>query len=466
MTSLAEERRVQKQWNARLRYPNHDRFDRLLDREFISPDEHRSAQDRALRRLVAFAVKEVPYYAQLFSRLEISAEHVRGIDDLSKLPMLAMEDLLDNENALTARHLPPKERLFGTFESSGTTGRKKRVPMTVVSNGLFTLLAQRRARWSRLDPSGIAAEIRDCEYLPKAPDGQLLSRGEVCHAKQWRYLGRFFHTGPYVAFSYANPIEDQIRWLQKYRPNHLASYPAALEELALRCVDGPPADSLAVLQAISTELTEPMRARIESAWQLPIHQGYGLIEIGIVACRCDAGRYHVNTEHCIVEIVNQDLQPCSAGQFGRVLVTGLRNPAMPLIRYDTDDMAEVVTGPCPCGRSMPSFGRIIGRHRQWSALPAGTREDFYVLGEIWAAIPPHLVTSVRRYQIHQDRNGDFEQRLVTTKPMPDAYFRLIQQSWREKIGQSRKLSVRIVDAIAPGRGGKPQEFTSDLYPAT
>ena len=45
------------------------------------------------------------------------------------------------------------------------------------------------------------------------------------------------------------------------------------------------------------------------------------------------------------------------------MVTALRNPAMPLIRYATDDRAEAVAGPCACGSTLPSFGAIRGRGR-------------------------------------------------------------------------------------------------------
>jgi phenylacetate-CoA ligase len=46
---------------------------------------------------------------------------------------------------------------------------------------------------------------------------------------------------------------------------------------------------------------------------------------------------------------------------GHVLVTTLRNTAMPLIRYRTGDLAVRRDEPCICGRTLPMLDRVIGR---------------------------------------------------------------------------------------------------------
>ena len=464
MTSLAEEREAQRPWTARLRDPDSDYFSRLVEHEFIAPQQHLAWQGRQLQRLVCFAATNVSYYTRLFERLGEQAEDIRGVDDLSRLPMLAMDELVDQPDALTARTLPDGERVFGRFTSSGTTGRPKRLLMTVAANNMFSNLAQRLARWGRFDPSDSVAVIRDAVALPRDPQGKLLANGQTWRNPQWRYLGRFFHTGESLAYSYSNPTEDQVRWLREMRANYLISYPTALEELALACPGDSRVESIRGLQSISGELRDAMRERIESAFGVRVHQDYGLNEVGIVAGRCEAGRYHVNTEHCIVEIVDEDLRPCDPGQVGRILVTALSNLATPLIRYDTDDMAEQLAAPCPCGRTSPTFGRIFGRFRRWSVLPPGTREHFYALGDTTVRLPSQLLEGISRYQVHQDERGDLELRLVMRGELPPRFDQELNRLWIQRVGASPKLRVRVVESIPVGPGGKPQEFTSALEP--
>ena len=53
-----------------------------------------------------------------------------------------------------------------------------------------------------------------------------------------------------------------------------------------------------------------------------------------------------------------------------MVITGLRNYAMPLIRYQVDDYAELGEA-CDCGRGLPVLKRILGRVQDIWVLPTG-----------------------------------------------------------------------------------------------
>lgn len=116
------------------------------------------------------------------------------------------------------------------------------------------------------------------------------------------YISNWFHTGPMIGFNRSNSVEEQIAMLRKERPQYLVTFPGTLETLVYAC-QGKPVDSLLALRTISATLTEGMQDRIEVATCLSVHQVYGLNEIGVVAHRCESGRYHVNAEHCVVVLV-------------------------------------------------------------------------------------------------------------------------------------------------------------------
>ena len=64
----------------------------------------------------------------------------------------------------------------------------------------------------------------------------------------------------------------------------------------------------------------PRRPRLEESYGAAVHMAYGLNEIGKVATRCNAGRYHVNTEQCLVQIARDDGSPCAPGEVGEITV--------------------------------------------------------------------------------------------------------------------------------------------------
>lgn len=465
-STLETERAEQRRWRFRSDRPQMAVFDRLVDNEFLPPAELRGRQDKALTLMVAFAVEQVPYYRELFERLSLSPGDVARVEDLAKLPLLSKRLILENERRLQAANLPPGERIFGVFASSGTTGRPTRVMHTQNSNLMFSVMGQRHVRWCRWDPMARVAEIRLPHQLPKKPDGEEYGAGETCRLPGWRYLGRIFETGPYLGLSVFTPMEERIDWLYREKPEHLTAASEILEQLAFACMDRPRLDSLVSTRAISEQLTEPMRRRITETFKVPVHQNYGLNEVGIVAGLCPAGRYHVNTEHCIVEILDDDLQPCSPGTAGRLVVTALMNPAMPLIRYDTDDVATAIEGDCPCGRSLPGFENIVGRYSRIAFLPPGTLVYVEALRDELLVMPQELVRNLRQFQVHQFREGGFEMRLCTVGPLSAAFGERIMAAWAAAVaGKDLPLKLVEVAEIERPPSGKYQDFTSDFVPA-
>ena len=73
---------------------------------------------------------------------------------------------------------------------------------------------------------------------------------------------------------------------------------------------------------------------------------------------------HLNPALAVVEIINDQGTPIAPGAMGEVVVTPLGAEGMPLVRFCTGDIAALYTDPCPCGRTTPRLGPIVGRKRQ------------------------------------------------------------------------------------------------------
>jgi len=465
-TSLEREMEEQRRWELRPEMARSKLFDTLVENEFISAEIRRQRQRRALARVVGFAAAEVPYYRDLFRKLKLTPEDIRGKVDLPKLPLLGKLELRDYAKELQPARLPRGEKVWGVFTSSGTTGRPTKVVMSTESNQMFNVLSQRKCRWYRLDPNASFATVRLASQLPRTADGSFLADGATTHLPDWQYVGTYFKTGPELLYSITNPIEDQMAWLEKHRPAYLTSYSESLEHLAFAWSDPQPWQGLAAFHAISEMLTPSMRQRITRTFPVPIIQGYGLNEIGIVALKCPAGRYHVHGEHCLVELVDDDGQPVAPGETGRIVITGFRNLAMPLIRYDTDDLAQSVEGPCACGRTMPGFGEVVGRYSRIAYLPDGTLGLVGAVRDALETMPIELARNLRQFQLHQFRDDRFELRLLTAGALPEAFVERVNMAWQEATaGQNQHLDIAVVNQIERSPGGKFQDFTSDHVPA-
>ena len=463
-TSISAEMAEQARWQLRPQYAGIDWFTQLIPNEFSAEPERDARLVRALKTLLSLAGDTVPHYQELFRARGFAPERLTAVADLDRLPILGKAELVANPETFRALRQPSGNPVVVDTSSSGTTGRPVRVYQALSWVSANHLMYQRQYRWFRYDPRYVFASIRAAAQLPPAADGQPLAPGRTGRYAVWPRIGSYFETGPYLTFSLANGVEERLAWLAEHAVDYLVAYSDSLEYLAI-AGGGQPRHQLRGVTAISEVLTPHMRTLVEAGLCTRVNQNYGLNEAGLVASKCPEGnRYHVHIEHCLVEIVDAGGSPCAHGETGRILVTVLTNPAMPLIRYDTDDLAVCLRDPCPCGRTLPSFGEVIGRYSRVAFLPPGTMARVGALREALATAPLPWLRNLTRYRIHQYRDGGVELRLQACGPLPDALIERLAAAWPADPPPPMPLTIRQVGDIPVAPGGKHQDFTSEHFP--
>jgi len=109
------------------------------------------------------------------------------------------------------------------------------------------------------------------------------------------------------------------------------------------------------------KFSEKMRTNLEKKFDLIMRQGYGTADVGCIGYEC----FHKNGLHianrAFVEICHPDTGiPLKDGEVGEIVVTAF-NKTYPLIRLATGDLSYIDRAPCPCGRTSPRLGNIVGR---------------------------------------------------------------------------------------------------------
>jgi len=451
VTTVEEEQRKRKMWKLRPGRRDTGEQSALLEREFLSPKRAAKAERRALTRILQFAAAEVPYYR---ARLPRSPK----ASDLSQLPLLQKQTIQQEPESLRPRALPSGVREGNTTRTSGTTGQPTVVHHTVQSTARFGWLKAREARWWGVDPRKTLAGIRTIVDLPRV-NGEYAPNGQVLRMPSWPYFGRVFETGAYLAMTNTTPLAQQLAFLRDAAPHLLIMQAAGLEQIALGSggIQG-----LEHALAISQTLTSGMRLAVERELKVQVHQNYGLNEIGLVASQCTAGRYHVHAEHAHVEILDSAGQPTPPGQRGRLVVSALDNFAMPLLRYDTDDLAVAVDGPCPCGRSLPSFGEVVGRYRRIAYLPQHSWKRWGAIQLALYRLPANERGGLRRYQAHQSGEDVWTLRVDADDIAP--LERAVRSAFDAVASPAPPLEIYKSTDFLGDPFGKFQAFLSDFNP--
>jgi phenylacetate-CoA ligase len=105
--------------------------------------------------------------------------------------------------------------------------------------------------------------------------------------------------------------------------------------------------------------------RLHDRFLCPVTSTYASTETCVTFAEgplCKGG--HLNPALGMLEILDDAGHPVPAGQVGEVVITPLGMEGMPLLRFRTGDMAAIFTDPCPCGRTTPRLGPILGRRQQ------------------------------------------------------------------------------------------------------
>ena len=254
-------------------------------------------------------------------------------------------------------------------------------------------------------------------------------------------------------------VSDYFGALHRHRVRYLLGYPSAMDTLArLGSEAGFEVPHLEVAIANAEPLYDRQRSAIEQAFQCPVRETYGLAEFVVGASECEAGQLHLWPEVGMVEILAEDSdRPLPAGETGRVVCTGLLNPAMPLIRYDTGDRGRLssTAEPCACGRSLPVLAAIEGRQDDVVSLPDGRR-----IGRLDPILKGNL--PIRECQVVQTAADRLVFRVVPAPSFGAGEQEALLDSARAFLGSSVQIEIERVESLPRGPNGKLRGVVSEV----
>jgi len=418
--------------------------------QWWSPDALRARQMAQLATLLHFARDTVPYYREALP--EIDPRQPLAPDDWLKLPRLTRQNVLLKKNDLVSRDIPPSHGAVSETSTSGSSGRPVVVLKTELAGLFWQAITLREHLWHKRDFSGKLACIRNV---------QSLSPGTPANTEGWgAATNAVYASGPGALLHINTDTAQQARWLAQVNPHYLLTFPTNLRDL-LRHLKHKPSNLKQVL-TLSESLPDDLREVLRDTWGIGLADMYSSQEIGYMALQCpENDHYHVQSEHVLVEVLRADNSPCAVGETGRVVVTALHNFAMPLIRYEILDYAEV-GAPCSCGRGLPVLKRILGRTRNLLSLPDGTR---HMPSLSAAMVRATQIAPVEQAQLIQHSVEQLELKLAVTRPLLAAETRQLTEAFQAALNHPFQIQITCADHIPRNASGKFEDFISHVVPS-
>ena len=414
--------------------------------QWWSRDELAAAQRRQLQALLDHARKTVPFYR---GRLP------ERVEDWADVPILRREDIQDAGDSLLSEKLPDGHGDRRHTHTSGSTGKPVRTVRSQLWELYWSAFTVRDHLWHRRDLRGKLATLKET-----APGVALYPSGKSLD--DWGLGPVPFASGPMVSLNVFSKTAEQAEWLLRERPDYLIIHPSLAQRLALHFIErGLAADGLKQVVTVAEMPRLGLDNLCRKAFGAELVDIYSAREAGYLALQCpEEKRYHVQSEGVFLELVGADGRACAPGETGRVVVTPLHNFAMPLLRYELGDAAELDPAPCPCGRGLPVLKRILGRVQEMLRLPGGEERWPLLSAKDLAALL--AAAPIRQYQIAQRAPDEIELRLVTASPLEAGEEDALRRWVRKKFAYPFAVSLAYFDDLPLARGGKFPDFVVDF----
>ncbi len=385
-------------------------------------------QNPALAEQIRLARLHVPYYRELGG-------------DSSAWPLLTKDIIRSRFDALQSDQ--PRRSGWYRNWTGGSTGE----PLEVILDANHKL-------WNRATEDYYLEE-----FLGVAAQGDPKvvlwgSRHEIwgMRSKPSKRL-RMWLTGNTMLNAYTMTPADLDAFageIRRRKPLLIKGYAGALFEMARHIRTHNLRVSAPRFVVSTAEMLQPeARLYLEETFGAPVRELYGSREMGAMAGECGHGRLHVFSFFVHAEVVGSDGRPAPAGQRGGLVVSQLRNRAMPLLRYEIRDMAARFDDPCPCGSTLPAITPVQGRYSDYFVTPGGTlvyggyvRQVLF--GRMW----------MHEYQVVQAEPSRLDIYYVASADPPAADMADIESKLARAFGGGMRFAWHPVDDLPRTPHGK------------
>ena len=246
-------------------------------------------------------------------------------------------------------------------------------------------------------------------------------------------------------------ISNIVKYIETKKIVNILSYASTLDRISSYFQKNDVEIKKCSLKSIissSKFLSKKTKKSLKSIFNCNIYNRYSNEENGILAQDTDLNeQLLLNQGNYFFEFLKLDSdEPAKKGELARVVVTDLYNFAMPMIRYDTGDLATYVTN---------EDGEIIA-----IKCLQGRRVDmiYNTKGE---AISPHTITNnmwgndiIRQFKFIQVNKKEYKIILNINEEIGLTLEKKLKQKFYKILGKDAKIDIEYIDEILVLKSGK------------
>lgn len=416
----------------------------LTASQWSSRVELEQYQTKKLKQLLKHIYNNVPYYQEVFEKINLTPYDFETLSDLRKLPVLSKEDVINNFDKLISRNSNKKHMKLVT--TSGSTGKPMQLYRDKRDEPIHYAFSRRAL--SSINVNGIDRKIY-IWILPFIENGIKEVYFYEPHLKRL-ILSPFFQG-----------LDQYVKFIKQFKPSIICGSPSLLYHLACHMQENYIND-IRFKGAISyfENLFDYQRELIERQFRCNVYSYYISQERVISAFEClNQNGMHIDMERGIVEIVGENGEVLPEGCSGRIVVTGLYNFVMPFVRYDTGDIGSISEVPCSCSRGLPVLKSIDGR-----ACEVIKYKDKYINSSALSIIVSQF-KNIKECQFVQENENELIINIVKRNNFSESDAKEVTRHLQRLINGGLDMKINFVESIPRTKMGKFPFVISKLKPA-
>jgi len=400
--------------------------------QFLNKSQHWSQkqledyQYNLLSNLLIHSYNNVPYYKRIFDEINLKPSDIKSLKDLQKLPFLTRGIVIKNIEGLKAKNYSKAK--FELKTTGGTTGE----PLSLyIEKGKW--LANHLA-YNRI-------------FMDRAGYNRKNKTISILGIKKESRYHPIFRTLEVSSFYITDKPEEYIKKIRKFKPKYIISYPSAITFLSKYILENN-IDKIMNTKGIFCH-GEPLYKweieYIQNAFECRVFDIYGHGEKSVIAATCEkSNNYHIFTEYCIVELIdNKGKNIFKEGEIGELVVTGLHSHIFPFIRYKTGDLGIYSKDKCECGREYPIIKSIIGRIEEYLVTKKGQLIHLNIINQFISENSLHI----KKWQLIQEKEGQLILSIITGDKFSKEHLEKININFNKKYAKKFDLIIKNVDKI-------------------
>lgn len=301
-----------------------------------------------INSLISYATNNVPYYI-------VKKQHykpIKSVARLNEIPVLKKETLKKHNLEFISK----EKSVFNSynFKTSGSTG-----------SPIFGSIRNSDLR-NRFTMFLISLKLEGIDYsksLARFPGADIARKGKVY--RRDLINNHFFFSIYHLS---DKNIKDYYNVLNNHKIQILEGYPSTIISL-VRLLKANNLRLPFVRNVLTTaeKLLDFQREEIECFFNTKVFDFYGSSEGSVYMYRCSKGYFLNSNKIGYFECVDENFNPVSINQSGRMLVTSFSSTFTPLIRYDIGDYATVASR----SNNVIKVNEILGRQEEIFITPDG-----------------------------------------------------------------------------------------------